>query len=192
MNSVVVGSTDIDLNILDKMFQLRDKVFCERLGWEVESNQGRERDWYDDLDPVYIISRTPEDNVEGCWRILPTTGPYMLADTFPTLLHGQNPPRAPDTWELSRFAVSPASEKEQRQGSFHPVTMQMIRGVFSFAKDHDITNYVTVISVGVERLLRRAGFPLERLGPSQRIGKVGTVACFIPVNEQFRQAAFAA
>ena len=47
-----------------------------------------------------------EDEVLGCWRLLPTTGPNMLKDTFPQLLHGHPAPHQTDVWELSRFAVT--------------------------------------------------------------------------------------
>jgi acyl homoserine lactone synthase len=26
--------------------------------------------------------------LRGCWRLLPTVGPYMLKDSFPAFLHG--------------------------------------------------------------------------------------------------------
>src|SRR5690348_10357820 len=90
---------------LEGMFRLRHEVFKERLDWEVGSRAGKERDVFDDLDPVYIVCEKDGD-VLGSWRLLPTTGPYMLQDVFPELLHGQPAPNAPHVWEISRFAVS--------------------------------------------------------------------------------------
>ncbi|MGH8604362.1 MAG: acyl-homoserine-lactone synthase, partial [Gammaproteobacteria bacterium] len=86
----------IDRSVLEEMFRLRHTVFRERLGWEVNGAQGQERDPYDDLAPVYIIARNDQRKVEGCWRILSTTGPYMLKDTFPELLRGEPAPTDPN------------------------------------------------------------------------------------------------
>src|ERR1700716_3981750 len=88
---------------LEGMFRLRHEVFKERLAWEVGSQNGRERDMFDDLDPVYIVCEEGND-VLGSWRLLPTTKPYMLKDVFPELLYGMPAPEAPDVWEISRFA----------------------------------------------------------------------------------------
>ena len=70
---------------LDGMFKLRHEVFKERLDWEVGSQAGKERDMFDDLDPVYIVCEH-QGEVLGSWRLLQTTRPYMLKDVFPELL----------------------------------------------------------------------------------------------------------
>ena len=95
------------LTDLEAMFRLRYEVFHEKLGWEVQVTNGMERDHFDDLpDVTYIMGKGEGGTVDACWRLLPSTGPYMLKDTFPELLHGQPAPQAADVWELSRFAVA--------------------------------------------------------------------------------------
>ena len=91
MSEIILGSAadpQFTAKTLDNMFQLRDLVFNQRLGWEVKSRNGRERDDFDDLDPTYMVSVDRPNKVEGCWRLLPTLGPYMLQKTFPELLIG--------------------------------------------------------------------------------------------------------
>src|SRR4051794_33228597 len=69
--------------LLDNMFQLRARVFRDRLGWDVQVIDGRERDKYDDEGPVYLIYADDEaKKVKGCLRLLPTTGPTLVADIF--------------------------------------------------------------------------------------------------------------
>ena len=92
----------------DGMYCLRHRVFKERLGWSVTSIEGREHDKYDDLRPVYLLCRNEHDEVEGCWRLLPTTGPYLLKDVFGELLHGHPAPQDTRIWEISRFAIQPS------------------------------------------------------------------------------------
>jgi acyl homoserine lactone synthase len=75
-------------SLLDEMHQLRARVFAGRLGWRVKVEYGRERDEYDTLDPTYILALTDRGAVAGCVRLLPTTGPTMLSQTFSQLLPG--------------------------------------------------------------------------------------------------------
>ena len=67
-------------NLMDEMFRLRARVFRDRLGWDVRVADGQERDKYDDEGPVYLIYADDEGRkVKGCLRLLPTTGPTVLA-----------------------------------------------------------------------------------------------------------------
>ena len=189
MTNITLGhGTDACMNaqILDGMFKLRHVIFKERLGWDVASDHGRERDYYDDLDPIYMVSQNRREHVDGCWRILPTLGPYMLKDTFPELLRGESAPEEDDVWELSRFAVAPIAPDDRRQINFSPATFDMMRQIISFGMSEGIAHYVTVTSVSLERMLRRAGIPMRRFGDGKavRIGKVLSVACWIDVSEE--------
>jgi acyl homoserine lactone synthase len=75
-------------SLVDEMHQLRARVSAGRLGWRVKIEYGRERDEYDALDPTYILALTDRGDVAGCVRLLPTTGPTMLSQTFSQLLPG--------------------------------------------------------------------------------------------------------
>lgn len=192
MSQILLGyptDSHMDRQALHAMFRLRHKVFYERLGWEVEVQQGMEKDRYDDLSPIYMIARGRAPDVDGCWRLLPTTGPYMLKDTFPELLRGEPAPECSRVWELSRFAVKPSAADDCRQVNFGAVTFTMMQRVFDFAEQQGIGQYVTVTSVALERLLRKVGIPLRRFGDGQamRIGKTLSVACWIDINEQCRR-----
>ena len=69
------------------MFRSRAETFSGRLGWEVIVKNGYERDRFDDLNPLYLVSVDPEtEEYWGSLRLLPTTGPNMLRDVFPQLL----------------------------------------------------------------------------------------------------------
>ena len=195
MHQILMARADdraLDPNTLEDMFRFRHKVFYERLGWEVPSRDGIERDEYDDLNPVYIVAKNRVSEIEGCWRLLPTTGPYMLQDTFGQLLHGEPAPQDPGIWEMSRLAVLPSASGERAQVTLNAITFDMIRLVYEFAIQNGIRQYVLVTSVALERLLTRVGFPIHRLGrhKAQYVGKVLTVACRVDINEQFRQAVY--
>ena len=102
------------------ILRLRHRVFNERLNWEVSSSNGRERDRFDDLDPIYFASLNDRGDVDGTWRLLPTTGPHMLSDVFPFLLDGRPIPRSPLVWEMSRLALDRDSEINVRAAPGEP------------------------------------------------------------------------
>ncbi|MEM7404916.1 MAG: acyl-homoserine-lactone synthase [Pseudomonadota bacterium] len=193
MTTLVAGRANehgVDWDLLDGMFRLRDEVFHKRLGWQVNSNNGLERDTFDELNPVYLIARAEGRRVRGCTRILPTTGPYMLKDVFADLLDGESAPQDDATWELSRFTADP--DRSNPQASVGAISLGLMREAVIFADENDIERYVAVTSVAMERMLKRVGLPMIRLGSGKArwIGKVLTVACEIPIDDRTRVALF--
>jgi acyl homoserine lactone synthase len=162
-----------------EMHTLRAKVFRGRLGWEVPVLSGMEIDGYDALEPMYMLMKEPGGGLRGCWRLLPTEGPYMLKDSFAQLLDGRAAPSGPDIWELSRFALE--TEGASRFG-FAEVTMEAIEAVIRFAHEQGMTRYVTVTTTAIERLLRRAGVVVTRLGDPMEIGIETAVALFVEIE----------
>jgi len=167
---------------LEGMFRLRHEVFKERLAWDVGSRAGKERDIFDDLDPVYIVCED-EGEVLGSWRLLPTTGPYMLQDVFPELLHGQPAPNAPDVWEISRFAVSKRVLGNESLGTINKVTNLLLDQLFAFAAARKISRIVAVSDVRFERILKRAGLLTQRFGQPLQVGVTRAVAGYADVSE---------
>ena len=174
----------LSADILDSMYRLRSEAFAERLGWEVTSVGGREVDAFDDLQPTYMIVRDTFEpsHALGCWRLLPTTGPYMLRDVFPELLDGAEAPRTSRVWEISRYAVSPATRTGRRGFGFGDVSVAMWRSLFGFARKAGIDAYVAVTTVAVERLVARLGLTIERYGPPRQIGCERSVAFRLPMD----------
>jgi len=172
---------------LTGIFQLRYQTFKTRLEWDVETGNGEERDEFDHADTVYIIAKSPEQTVDACWRLLPTTERYMLRDVFPELLHGTEAPNDPRIWELSRFAVAQGKTGAQAS-AFGPLPIALMAESVRFARRSGIDRYVTVTSVAVERLLKRQGINIHRIGPPIRIGVVLTVACVIELDGQTAEA----
>jgi len=191
-NLLVIDSSEANdqAQRMRSMFRFRHKVFRERLGWEVGSRHGLEIDHFDALEPVYMVSENARREVDGSWRLLPTTGPYMLKDTFPQLLRGEDAPQDPAVWEISRFATLAGEGRERAQANLGSVTFAMIRSLLPFAEKHGIRQYVFVTSVALERLVGRIGLPLRRFGDgrAQQVGKVLSVACWLDVDDRFRQA----
>jgi acyl homoserine lactone synthase len=153
-------------------FMFRRDVFIGRLRWDLPSTDDLEIDQFDGDHAHYIIA-TQAGQCVACWRLLQTTGSYMLRDTFPQLLLTGNAPSNPDIWELSRFAV--ATEGRGAFG-FGAETRAMFREAHKFAVQRGVSRYVTVTTIAIERLLRHAKVECVRLGEPKRIGDGMAVA----------------
>jgi acyl homoserine lactone synthase len=189
MDDIIVarrGDPALDYATLCAMFRLRHQVFHDRLGWDVVSDAGLEHDRFDIADPVYVLARGRQE-LHGCWRLLPTDGPNMLRDVFPQLMGDAAMPADPRTWELSRFAVLEGSTDSCGFG-LSAVPVRMLDAAVRYAQANGITRYVSVTSVAIERMFRKLGIAVERLGPALRIGRVLTVACAMPVDGATAQA----
>lgn len=180
---ILVGRADsgeLPRAAIEGMHRLRYHVFRERLQWDIPTLGEQERDDYDRRDPVFVLARE-QRSVVGCCRLLPTTGPYMLKDTFPQLLGGAEAPVAGDVWEISRFAVTKAA----RHGlNFSEIPVSLIRALVRHAREQGISRYVFVTTVGFERLLRRMGVHLERFSEPMQIGIERSVALWMHNDEQ--------
>jgi acyl homoserine lactone synthase len=179
---------EFDNSDINEMYRLRARVFHGRLGWEIPTIAGMEIDGYDALGPHYMLIQGENGKLRGCWRLMPTEGPNMLKDTFPQLLHGAQAPVGRHIWELSRFAIETGGE-EQSFG-FSDMTLHAIQEVMLFAKRMGITEYVTVTTTSIERLLRRTGIDISRLGAPLQIGVERAVALNVAVSPKTMTALF--
>jgi N-acyl-L-homoserine lactone synthetase len=169
---------------LAEMHRLRYRIFKERLGWDVQASGDMEVDEFDACQPVYLLQRNDDGRVQGCVRLLPTTGPTMLRDTFPALLDGQAAPASQVIWESSRFGVDLCTREAKTAGSIARATYELFAGMIEFGLTRQLTDIVTVTDARMERILCRARWPLKRLGAPRAIGKTIAVAGYLEVSRE--------
>jgi N-acyl-L-homoserine lactone synthetase len=167
---------------LHQMHRIRKAAFKDRLGWDVTVSGELEVDEYDALGPSYLLSMDRYGAVNGCVRLLPTTGPNMLRDIFPSFVTKAAVPRSERVWEASRFAVS--GNITVAEAGLSQTTYQLLIGVLKFGLSNGISTIACVVDVRMERVLRRAGWQLERLGPARRIGNTIAMAGQLDVSAQ--------
>jgi acyl homoserine lactone synthase len=167
---------------LAEMHRLRFRVFKQRLDWEVQAAGDLEVDEFDSFMPTYLLQRHTDGRIQGCVRLLPTTGPTMLRDRFPMLLDGHAVPSSPAIWESSRFALDLSHQASRHAGSVAPGTYELFAGVLEFGLAHHLTDIVTVTDVRIERILRRASWLLRRIGQPRQIGSTLSVAGYLEVS----------
>lgn len=171
-----------NFDLVRGMHRLRARVFKDRLDWEVSVAGDMEIDRFDALDASYLLVVTPAREVVGCVRLLPTIGPNMLADTFPILLEGRMAPRDPRLVESSRFCVDTSRVAEAVENGLRRATHVLFAAMLEWGISHGQTGIVTVTDTRMERILRRAGWPLDRLGGAHLIGSTQALAGLLPVS----------
>jgi N-acyl-L-homoserine lactone synthetase len=176
---IEVVTPDAAFRYRDKIYAmhcLRHRVFKERLHWEVCSRDGVERDVFDLFQPIYLLATDDLRNVTGTWRLLPTTGPYMLRDVFPELLDDQPPPKDPAIWETSRFAVEALPDSAEGLGAVSRITCELFCGLIEFCLLFGIREIITVYDIRIARLLPRIGCRPNWQGSRHRLGETLTLA----------------
>ena len=182
---VVTGAREtLRPDLYTKVAHYRHKIFVERLGWQLQTKDGGELDQFDRHDTVYVIAQDDGNRIIGCARLLPTIRPYLLADVFPQLLNGLEPPRSSEVWELSRFSAADLN------GPLHTVrhrfssttAVRLLEESLHCAASFGAKRLITVSPLGVERLLHRAGFHAHRAGPPTMIDGNPFFACWIEID----------
>lgn len=160
-----------------EMHRLRSRVFKDRLDWDVTCENGCEWDRFDMLDPIYIVANDESGRVAGTWRMLPTTGPYMLRDVFPQLMDGLPPPASPRIWEGSRFAVDSSYDGSKASlAALSRTTAEIFCAVVELSLTLGAEEVVTVYDARIARLLPRLGVVPTWRGSPVRIGNTIAMA----------------
>lgn len=170
-------------NYLKQMHRLRAAVFGTRLEWDITITDQGERDQYDDLRPTYILAISAGHKVAGCARLLPASGPTMLERTFPQLLERGSLDAHPAMVESSRFCAD-TSLTAGRGGSLHQTTLTMFAGIIEWSMANGYSDIVTATDLRFERILKRAGWPMSRLGDPVAIGNTIAVAGHLPADRK--------
>ncbi len=177
-----------DRELVRRVARYRRKVFVDGLSWPLQTLNGLELDQFDDDHTVYVAALDASGEVAGCARLLPTTRPYLLSEVFPQLMRGQPLPRAPQIWELSRFAavdIHTQPDTLRQRGPFSsPVAVDLLRASLACAQKQRAHQLITVSPVAVERLLRSAGFRARRAAAPVRVNGHWLFACLIDCVEE--------
>jgi acyl homoserine lactone synthase len=173
---------------LDQMFRLRKRVFHDRLGWEVNVSGEYEIDSYDMLKPLYVLALDDSGTkVVGSLRLLPSTGPNMLADTFHELLPEGQAFRNPTVWESSRYCVDTDLASQWCKQGVHQASVELLLALCEIGMIAGLTFIVTVIDLRMERILRRLNCAGDRIGEPRRYGKVTAIAGLWETNDEMLQ-----
>jgi len=171
------------VRLMDDMFRLRARIFRDRLGWDVRVVDGKERDKYDDIGPVYLICTDDEArDVKGSLRLLPTTGPTVLADNFSDTLPDAAHLSAPTIWECTRFCVDDRMSGKGHRDELLLASGELVAGLGEVAIKAGIESVLGNFDATMLRVYRRIGCEVEVLGCTQRYGRPVYLGLF-PISE---------
>ena len=144
----------------------RQKVFVEKLGWQLRCENGLEYDQFDRDDTIYVVAQNSDGDVIGTARLLPKTRPYLLSEVFSKLLNGLDATCPSDVWELSRFAADNFNlNSTSALGQFSSeIAVELLTNSLSCAARHCAKRVITVSPFCIARLLRKVGFLSHRVG----------------------------
>jgi len=177
--------------LMDQMFQMRARVFHDRLKWNVEVVEGKERDRYDDEAPVYILyldDRTQQ--IKGSLRLLPTTGPTLLADIFSDTLPAGVHLSAPTIWECTRLCLDDRILAGESRHQMLIDFTTFIVGLGEVAVRAGIETILGNFDCSMLRLYRQIGCEIELLGSTQRYGEtihLGAFRVSAPILNKLRR-----
>jgi len=180
---VIEGGSQEYAPYLMGVYALRHKIFCEQKAWVPANTAMQDIDAYDRLNTVYFVHLDDVGEVDGCCRIVPTTGPNMLRDIFPELMGNQPVPCAQTMWEISRFTVD-TERLNDSYATISDVTSELLITLFTYALEKGMSRIVAVTDTAFERVLRRAGLYTTRYAPPRKYHNCEAVAGYAVVNEE--------
>jgi acyl-homoserine lactone synthase len=158
---------------LDEMFRHRKRVFVDWLKWKIPVVNGtHEFDRFDNEEAVYLLEIDKEGRHLASIRLLPTSQPHLLSEVFSNLCDGPIPTGL-DTWELTRFCVSPDVPKADAIRLMN----LMWTSVVEYAVANRITRYTCVTHMAFLSQILTAGWDTEPLGLPKIVddGLIGAV-----------------
>jgi acyl homoserine lactone synthase len=182
MLHIIAGDCiDQHKELADSMFELRYEVFVKRLGWQLDCPEGAELDQFDHDFAQHLIVTNPREQAVASCRLLPTDQPHLLGDVFPFLAANGAPPRDALIWEATRLAVD--HRPDRLEGCTNP-TGELLAGIMEYALSLGLSHLVSVSDARVERILRRCGWNLTRLGEPTRMDGVDVIGEITEVSEE--------
>jgi N-acyl-L-homoserine lactone synthetase len=164
-------NADRHSDLLDQMFRLRARIFGDRLKWNVRVVDGKECDRYDDESPVYIIyTDKTGQKVKGSLRLLPTTGPTVLADCFSDTLPDAVHLSAPTIWECTRFCLHESILDGGRDAMLFAFAVLLV-ALGEVAIRAGVESIVGNFDAATFRLFQRLGCEVEVIGSTSRFGQ---------------------
>ena len=183
MYTLVYGDDLFDFpGLANQMFQDRRTQFKDAYGWDLDVDSlGREIDEYDLMNPLYLILRDADGHHIGSTRLMPTTGPTMIADHFSDMTDGVEI-ESPLIWETTRFFIA-----DRGRDSVRNAAALMWAGC-QLGLRSGIEFFVGVTGGHMTRVFAACGWPAEVIGERRDEKDGHLVACLWEVNEALSES----
>ena len=175
---VDAGNREAHAGLLQSMFVDRKAVFVDYLKWDLEHEDGRELDAFDDVEAQYLILQGPCGRHLGSVRLLSTEGPHLLRDVFPFMCDSAVP-TGPHIREITRLCVAPDCPSDQRG----EITRMLCTALVDHALLHRIETYTAITDVAFMARVLAAGWSCRPLGLPRAVGDARLCALRIDIDQ---------
>ncbi|WP_188824781.1 acyl-homoserine-lactone synthase [Brucella endophytica] len=151
-------------SLLEDYFRLRKNIFHDKLGWSVKITGDMEKDVYDTMDCLYILSTDAKGKLLGGLRQMVTTGPTLTWEAFSDLVPDRTSIMSPRVWETTRFCVSPEASHLKFNSGVNRVAIELSLGAIEYGIEHGVRRHIAVCERTVFELCRSFRVPSEILG----------------------------
>lgn len=140
---------------LDAMYRLRHKVFFEKLNWQVTSQDGMEKDEYDENYTYYLIYKDKNGIVRGCQRYIPMNHPCMFDGPFDFVLPNLKDYKKPEYWEASRLAVDYDYAAGYEKEDARSICNKIFAASILLGLDANVRGFVTLSFPSIIKIVTR-------------------------------------
>lgn len=152
--------------LTDQMYDLRVSAARARLDRPPGAvNRLAVVDYFDSLDPLYVLALDGEERIIGALRLLPTTGVTMLNDAFAATSRERVRLESPLIWEASRLTLDTTENCQARERIIDRAIGEIGVALNQIAKDAALTHVIGVFDSDAHRLLSHRGCAGEALAP---------------------------
>lgn len=143
-----------------KAYQLRHRVFAERLKWVPERADRLEADAYDAWSTSIGVFNSRKDLL-GLVRMTHAPVPFMLESEFSACLVGRHQVRkATDTAEITRLAIDPNIAD---RGLSARLMKTVFKGMYQWCLQHEVRYTYMVVEHRLLKVVQRMGWPCRAI-----------------------------
>ena len=170
-------------NILKEMHKRRKEVFINELKWPLKDYDGMEIDEFDTPESEYVVKLDREYGVIGGYRILQTSEPYLISEVFSSdIIDQNNLPKSKTICEITRFFHCSSSGKKESLSQKRKNLLEMFISVLEFGVANNVNQFLIDTDTRIEALLKKCGWPLQRLSMERKFGEFQYVIGFLDCN----------
>lgn len=152
--------------ITDEMYELRLDATRARLDRPLGAiNRLTVVDYFDSLDPLYVLALDDAGRILGAIRLLPTTGVTMLNDAFAATLPERGRIESPLIWEASRLTLDASGNSPAQVRSIDRAVGELGCALNEIAQAAGLTHLIGVFDRAAYDLLSSRGCAGEALTP---------------------------
>jgi acyl homoserine lactone synthase len=165
-------------DLADSMYRDRCTQFRDGYGWDLNVDlKGREIDQYDLMNPLYLILKDKNGGHLGSTRLMPTTGPTMIADHFSDMTDGVQI-ESSLIWETTRFFIADRGKDSVRNAA------ALMWAGCQLGLRSGIEFYVGITGAHMTRVFAACGWPAEIIGERKDEKDGHLVACLWEVTAE--------